>query len=220
MISVVLLTYNRLDYAKRTLKSLAVNLRTREEIKWCIASDGDSEAYLADLSAVANDKITGTVATITNSQRGGYGKNYNLAMQNAHEAEYIIPVEDDWDLLKPLDVDAVIRDMQLLDIGCARLGYIGYTQELRGRFAPGVACGQWLILDADSPEPHVFAGHPRVETRDWARSVGPWPEGLLPGETEFTVAKLPAARQRVAWPLDLVKPAGDLFAHIGSVRSY
>lgn len=215
-VSVVLLTYNRLEYAKKTLKSLTKYLRG-VEIKWQIATDGDTPEYLADL--VAGLALRNTV-TITNSDRGGYGKNYNLAMQAAHENEWIMPIEDDWELLKPFDVGAVIADMQELSIGCARLGYIGYTQTLRGAFMRGSACGHWLGLDPASAEPHVFAGHPRIENRAWSRSVGPWREGLKPGETEFEVAHRIAARSGVAWPLDLVKPHGDLFAHIGTVRSW
>jgi hypothetical protein len=76
------------------------------------------------------------------------------------------------------------------------------------------------LLDGDSPEPHVFAGHPRLETVGYQRRVGEWPEGLLPGETEFSVAHYQWARMGVVWPMDLVKPSGDLFCHIGTIRSY
>lgn len=216
-LSIVLLTYNRLDYAKRTLQALALQLRGYpKDTKWVIASDGDTPEYVEALVHYMRP----TQITVTNSERGGYGKNYNLAMQAAHEAEYVLPIEDDWELMHPLDVRNVIADMRALDIGCARLGYIGYTQELRGTFARGPMCGHWLRFDPSTPEPHVFAGHPRIESRSWSRMVGPWKEGILPGETEFEVAHRKQARTGVAWPLDLVKPSGDLFAHIGTERSW
>lgn len=215
---VVLLTYNRLEYAKRTLATAAANLRTNDtELLWHIASDGDAQDYLVQLS----EHVPDMAPSLTNSERGGYGKNYNLAMQQMHQlCEWVLPLEDDWDLTAPLQVDNVIEDMKELDIGCARLGYIGYTQELRGKLAYGSKCGHWLVFDPDSPEPHVFAGHPRVEHVPWSRTVGPWPEGISPGETEFVVAHRPEARRRVAWPLDIIRPSGGLFAHIGAVRSY
>ena len=75
----------------------------------------------------------------------------------------------------------------------------------------------WLALDPDSPEPHVFAGHPRLELAEWERYVGPWPEGLAAGPTEFEVAHRREARMGVAWPIDLIKPTGDAFVHIGTV---
>lgn len=221
MLAIVLLTYDRLEYAKRTLQALRKNLRGAVDIKWIIASDGDTPDYIESVRQTLTDAGGSDFnVVVSNSERGGYGKNYNLAMQVAHEAEWVMPVEDDWELTRPFDVGSVIKDMQELEIGCARLGYIGYTQELRGHLKFGAACGHWLALDGSSPEPHVFAGHPRVESRDWSRAVGPWPEGLNPGETEFAVAHRDTARLQVAWPLDLVKPTGDLFAHIGTVRSY
>ncbi len=220
MLSVVLLTYNRFDYAVRTLDGLKRNLQTTFPIKVIIASDGDTKDYIDYLHSLACMWVGHLNVSHTNSERGGYGKNYNLAMQSAHESEWIMPIEDDWELTRPLNVDALIEDMGELSVGCARLGYIGYTQALRGTLMYGAACGHWLGFDSASTEPHVFAGHPRIERRTWSRSVGPWAEGLQPGETEFEVTHRAAARTSVAWPLDIVKPSGGLFAHIGTVRSW
>lgn len=218
-IAVVLLTYGRLDYAKRTLSSAMEGLSSSQGLVWHIASDGDSLRYINSLASLAA-KNHDVVVTVSNSERGGYGKNYNLAMQTAHQlADYVIPLEDDWELLRPLDLDPLIADIATLGLGCVRLGYLGFTQEVRGSLAAGQS-GTWLKLDENSPEPHVFAGHPRIETVKWSRRVGPWPEGLLPGETEFTVSKREQARRDVGWPLDVVHPRGDLFAHIGTKRSY
>ena len=102
--------------------------------------------------------------------------------------------------------------------GCVRMGYIGFTQELRASF---VSHGGlfWLALDPASAEPHVWSGHPRLETAGWQREVGPWPEGMAAGATEFEVAHRPAARQRVAWPVDLIRPYGDAWAHVGTCQA-
>lgn len=221
-IAVVLLTYNRLEYAKRTLESAILGLKSIDhDIRWHIASDGDSLEYMQELwRTFAKAGIDPTTVTVSNSERGGYGRNYNLAMQTVHQyAEWVMPLEDDWELLRPFNPDELIRDMLDLNIGCARLGYIGYTQDLRGVLRAGRA-GHWLYLDSTSPEPHVFAGHPRIERVSWSREVGPWTEGLMPGDTEFEVAHRRAARRGVGWPLDVVRPRGDLFAHIGTVRSW
>lgn len=221
-ICIVLLTYNRLNYAKRALAAAAVRLESNEhDFKWHIASDGDDTEYIGTLLGVAEScGLRPENITVSNSDRGGYGKNYNLAMQVAHQAaDIVLPLEDDWELLKPFNPDMLVRDMRTMSIGCARLGYLGYTQELRGVLKHGRS-GHWLMLDSMSSEPHVFAGHPRLEQVSWSREVGPWREGLQPGETEFEVAHRVAARQRVGWPLDVVRPVGDLFAHIGTERSY
>lgn len=219
-LGIVLLTYNRLSYARLTLRSTLAYLEWEGELQVHIASDGDGKDYIEELHDLAVPWPQVKQITVTNSERGGYGKNYNLAMQAVHPAcEYSLLLEDDWQLLHTLDATALVKDMQDLSIGCARLGYIGFTQELRATFA-AVNGHYWLRFDPASAEPHVFAGHPRIEARDWSRVLGPWPEGLEPGATEFAVAQRPESRKGVGWPLSVVHPRGDLYAHIGTVRSY
>jgi hypothetical protein len=161
--------------------------------------------------------------TSSDAMRGGYGKNVNLAMQALHsDIDVVLMLEDDWTLTRPLDVAPLMRALNAsIGVECIRLGYLSFTQALYGRVMS--APPEWykyLLLDPDSPEPHVFAGHPRIETVAYQKRVGPWPEGLNPGATEFAIAHNTEARRGVAWPMDLVWPTRDpLFAHIGAVRS-
>lgn len=222
-IAICLLTYNRFDYALKTLKDTLDNIRCEDGVHVHIADDGspNSDNYRMILEAIAASHPVVRKTSSTNSMRGGYGKNYNLAMQAIHcDNDYILPLEDDWELTKPLDLDFLVRAMiEEPRMGCIRLGYLGHTQPLRGEVLWAV--GQsWLLLDPESPEPHVFAGHPRLELVEWERRVGPWPEGLTPGETEFKVAHNPEARKNVVWPIDEVRTTGNMYAHFGAVRSY
>lgn len=220
MIAIVLLTYNRPEYAERTLRSTLDNIHTLHDLHVHIADDGTSEEYRDNLLRLAGGYSKVKSVSVSNSNHKGYGCNYNLATQQVHQfADCILPLEDDWELTRSLDLDVLVQAVNHTGIGCIRLGYMGYTQLLKCEFF-SCAGYHWLLLDHNSPEPHVFSGHPRFETRDWERSVGPWPEGLEPGRTEFVVAHNKAARRGVVWPVDLVKPSGDLFVHIGTVRSY
>lgn len=218
---IILLTYNRLEYALKTLYSTLDYVRYSGRLSVHIADDGSPEGYRERLAAAAASYARVAEVGMTNGARGGYGHNYNLATQAVHEsAQLVLPLEDDWQLTRPLDLDRLA--LALLDpwrrIGCIRLGYLGYTQPLFGEFV--VAGGDhYVLLNPASPEPHVFAGHPRLETVEWERTVGPWAEGLNPGATEVEVCRRPAARRGVAWPADLAHPWGDLFAHIGSEPS-
>lgn len=218
---VLLLTYNRFQYAKHALALFLQRAHYSGELSLHVADDGSPSGYTDRLlKAVAKEVPLPAQVTSTNSERGGYGKNYNLALQQIHHfAEIILPLEDDWDLQRELDLDPLVRALQE-GIGCIRLGYLGWTQELRGKFIH--AAGQtFLLLDKDSPEPHIAAGHPRLETREWERFIGPWSEdaSLDPGTTEFEWCHRPQAREGVVWPVDLVHPRGDLFAHVGAVRA-
>lgn len=220
MIAVVLLTYNRLDYARKTIASVAKNLKLPpgDEVWFHIADDGSEQEYRDNLWELAK-KHWGDNVSMTNSERRGYGASYNAATQLVHDvADLILPLEDDWELVRKLDLTPIAAALRNDTFGCVRMGYIGTTQELRGKFVRAQDLW-WLALDPDSPEPHVFAGHPRLETVDWERYVGPWPEGMGAGATEFAVAHRPEARRGVAWPADLIKPTGDAFAHIGAVQA-
>lgn len=229
MLAVVLLTYNRLEYAKTTLNSVLKNLilPNEETIHVHIADDGSPEGYVKELSELCATSPRVAHWSFSNSERRGYGANYNLAMQTVHslfrngDDSYVLPLEDDWELYRPLDITPIMCVLREQLFGCVRMGYVGYTQPLRCRFVKHESTyTHWLEFDPNSEEPHVFAGHPRLETVAWERTVGPWPEGLNPGETEFNVAHTLPARQGVAWPLSLIAVSGDAFAHIGTIRSY
>ena|SRR3990167_5359228 len=215
---VLLLTYKRTEYAILTLQSLIKNFNYSGFWGIHIADDGSDVGHINQLMEIVNEheKFSG----FTNAQRGGYGKSYNLALQNVHTwADIILPLEDDWELARPLSSDPLVTALQEDQFGCIRMGYLGWTQELRGKIIRA-AGQQFLLLDPDSPEPHVWAGHPRLETKEWQRSVGPWPEGDYdPGTTEFMVAHRQEARQGVVWPLDLQRACGDLWAHVGAEQA-
>lgn len=221
-LGIVMLTYApsvdnpRHEYAKRTLAMLKKNIIYRGDIHWHVADDGSPPEHLADLNMPAG-------TTVTNSQRSGYGANYNLATQVLHnDCDVLLVVEDDWELTRPLDLDPLVEALKDPTIGCIRLGYIGWTQELVGRII-SAANQTFLYFLPNSDERHVWSGHPRLETREFQRRVGPWPEGLDPGSTEFVVAGQKEARMGVVWPLDLGIRAGQihgtLFAHIGAVQA-
>lgn len=249
-LAVVLLTAHRLDYAIRTAMSTARNLRHDGPVHWHIADDGDDDGYIYQVA----DAIVGaahgnyslanfTRTSISTSQAAGrgYGASFNLASQVVHSvADYVLPLEDDWELLRPLDTTPIMR---MLACGghqsrdewqwavpppddfyaqSVRLGYLGYQWPIDAHLFKTDE-SLWMALDPTSPDQNVAAGHPRIETVAYQRAVGPWDEGLNPGATELGWVQRPAARRGVVWPLTLVSLtgsiSGDLFAHIGATKA-
>ena len=223
-IMLLLLTYSRTEYAEITLRSALDNILYPDTLSVHVADDGSPQKHRDKLVEIAGGYPNVQGVTVTNSERGGYGRNFNLASQVVHRhADYVLCLEDDWRLTRPLDLMELVIDMRTIGcVDCVRLGYLSFTQALHG----SVACGpepcynKYLLLDPLSPEPHVWAGHPRLETRVRQQECGQWQEGYLPGETEFMMAHVKRSRQGVAWPMDLVHPRGDLFVHIGSERAW
>lgn len=239
-VTVVLLTYQpvgrneRTQYAVRTVESLMKNLRyDGGDLRFHIADDGSQNEHVAAISREFDQSLLvkrsgrwyrrtdrqewTDESTVTDARRGGYGRSYNLASQYAHgNGEYILPIEDDWVLTRPLELTPLVQALeQNPQFGCIRLGYLGHTQPLYGQFL-FLNGSTYIELAATSPEPHVAAGHPRLVTRTWERNIGPWIENTAAGATEFDWCRREPARHGVLWPADLVHPRGDLFAHIGS----
>lgn len=208
----------RLKYAIQTLESLA-NI-AEDNLHLHIADDGSSEAHRSTIIEAAPTE-TFVSCTFSNSEGRGYGANYNLACQTTHNlgADALISIEDDWEMLRPFSFAPLAEALEdNSGWGCIRLSHLGHTQELRGTLRQ-YNHGMWLELDGDSPEPHIFAGGPRIETVAFQKRLGEWPEGCPAGATEIEVCKNPAARAGVVWPLDLIKPTGDLFVHIGTDKA-
>lgn len=220
-LTILLLTYAssvkspRAKYAETTLRSTLDNLKFSGEVAVHIADDGSPPAHTKKLREIAGGYAHVVSVGQSNSERRGYGASYNLATQAVHPGtDIVLPLEDDWELVRPLDIDSYVAGLNTGIIGCVRLGYAGFTQALTAQFL-NLGDSTYLYLDGASEERHVWAGHPRLETVDFQRDLGPWPEGIDPGSTEFEVAGRPAAREGVVWPLYYDRA----YAHIGAVQA-
>lgn len=226
MIYVILLTYAssvespRSEYARITLESVLKNLKTKEELKFHIADDGSDPEHIESLKKLC-DKYKKPYS-FTNAERRGYGASYNLATQQCHwDGDYLLMLEDDWKLTRELNLDDMVNGLDS-GLNCIRMGYLGWTSPLYGTFMK-YGDATYLEIDPKSEETHVWSGHPRLETKEFQRNMGPWPEGVDPGTTEFLVSQRDESRQKVAWPLDFNINASqqwaNCFAHIGAVQA-
>ena len=218
-VCVMLLTYNRMEYAERTLRSILDNLSYSGPLCVHIADDGSGQEYQEALVKLAGGYAHVQGVGATDSNRGGYGANYNLATHGVHNhSQLVLPPEADWELTRPFDLDPLVIALAEGKISCIRLGYLGITQPMRGELV--VANERiWLLFDPESEERHIFSGHPRLETVEWEQALGVWDEGLDPNQTEFNVSALPSSRRGVVWPLCFLPAAGGLFVHIGTDRA-
>lgn len=213
----------RVGYAYSCLASLLKNLTFKEgDLHWHIADDGSPHEHIEQL--VHMIKLANQLTpTVTNSGHNGYGANYNLSTQETHNYDMVLALEEDWELVRPFDLSHLANVlMAKQEVGCIRLGRIGWTGELKGKLVQ-IEGRTFLLFDPDSSEHHVFAGAPRLETVEFERKLGPWPEGLRAGSTEWEVCKRPQSRIGVAWPMDSGLNASEihsnLFIHTGDVQA-
>lgn len=243
------LEHPRHRYAEATLTALCQKLAYEGELRWHIADDGSGDGHVAHLAELwARNRPSGSRLTTSNSERRGYGASYNAMTMVVHDSDddLILCVEDDWLLSRPFDLTPLARAIQAppfevrrvftmqtndgdrfvegdfaMPLECIRLGYLGWTKELRGYLIRPIAGQTFLMLDPAASEHHVFSAGPRLETVRFERRLSVWPEHCTAGPCEMAVAARRESRYGVAWPLDQgVNAALDnpsLFAHIGTV---
>jgi hypothetical protein len=216
-VTVILQTFQRTEYALRTIAAARENLRS-PDLRWYVADDGSREEHVQTvLSALDGVNLVGW-----HSERRGYGGNANAAWARANEVGALsLWVEDDWVLTQPLDLyPYAALLMETAEIGTVRLGNLNL--DIRGR-TWGYGGRVYWKLDR---EPHiegtpVFTGHPSLRHRRYLEAYGPYPEGLTPGDTELAYAYqfrmgTPDA-PGIVWPADY--PSSGYFAHVGTVKS-
>lgn len=225
-IVVILQTYQRTEYALRTIAAARENLRY-PDLRWYVADDGSQpEHYGAVLDAFADlmdgSTVNGQRMLGTHSVRRGYGGNANVAWRGAHlSSSLTFWLEDDWVLREPLDLyPYAALLMETTEIGMVRLGILNL--DIRGRTWAHNGRVYWKL----DREPHlegtpVFTGHPSLRHRRYLDAYGPYPEGLGPGDTELAYAYqfrqgTPDA-PGIVWPAEL-KPEG-VFSHVGTIKT-
>lgn len=221
-VCVIVFTHCRMEeregYAITTIDSLNL-LEYAGELRLHIADDdSEPDRFRRLLDYAGSVSWAGGNVTTTRGGGHGYGGSYNVASQVTHTlAERFLLLEDDWELMghygADFDLTPYVHYLDDERVGCLRMGYLGWTQELRGSLI-SVNDEPLLLLDPGSPEPHVFTGHPRLETLSFQRAVGPWPEDIAAGDTEWEVSHRMESRYRVAWPMHMGRSP---WRHIGAV---
>lgn len=214
-IMALIVTYRRLSLAIRTIQSVKEQVRYPGQIGFHIADDGSGEEYIARL----RDEIGPDYhVTATNARRGGVGRNMNMGIQACLErADMWLHLEDDWVLPIPLDLEPCVRLLeQDPTVGMVRLGCI--SAGVRGRVF-GARNRAWWRLERGS-DTYIFVGNPSLRHRRFYDTYGPYPEGLLPGETELSYCGQFSVRQGpdIVWPAWL--NTREMFQHIGDGWSY
>jgi len=208
MLSIILLTYARTDYAIRTIQGIRRHLMYDGDIEWIVADDGSHRSHF---DAVVNE--IGYCKSIT--ERQGYGANANWAWTSS-KSDVTLWLEDDWELKRDLDITPYVKFLREADYaGMIRLGHMPINLDLH-------SCGYdgRMYLEVKKSHPYAFSGNPHLKHKRFGQ-YGKYPEGKNPGDTEIAYdgqIRRHANGVSIYWPLLI----GDnpFFAHIGENKSY
>lgn len=218
-LTVILLTYQRTDYAQRTVAAVGKHLQY-PEWGWYVSDDGSSEDHVQKVSQATLE--TSRPILEGHSEHISYGAGANRALSAAFGVgNLVLMLEDDWELTQSLDVwkwAALL--MERPDIGMVRMGYL--NNGIRGDLIGHNGSLYWMLDDSDSKHHSCFsfAGHPALIHRRFFDSYGWYPERWQPGDTELRMCWEIASQQgpAIVWPVELGS-AGP-WAHIGGEQSY
>jgi hypothetical protein len=178
IVCVLLVTYKRTELAVRTVLGVRKYLQyPPERVIWHIADDGSSKEHIQAIQ----DAI-GVGHGFTNAKRRGVGVSQNMGMDAClQRADYILWLEDDWELVAPFDLTPCVRVLaEREDIGMVRLGYI--SPGITGTLISGAGRLWWKL---DKGPTYTFTGHAALRHRRFCEAYGHYTEWLAPGATEL-----------------------------------
>ena len=212
LVTVVLLTYERTEYALRTIDAMRRNW-LYSNTAWYVSDDGSRVAHIdAVLSALAGLTVWGH-----RSIRGSYGNSANHGWFASHEhGDLTLFLEDDWDLRAPFDVTPYVQLLSTHDnIGMVRLAHLPSNLNTRS-----VGYDGRMYLQMLAGQQYAFSGNPALRHRRAREAWGAYPERLYPGDTELAYDLQVQQRggPSIVWPLAVGEQG--VFGHIGTVQSY
>lgn len=211
--------YNRPDTICMTIGLLINSLKYSGNVHIVVSEDGDFQATVeavmkerrADSACFPAITITGkhigTVTIVKGPQKGlGANLNHLLGIAETNGYDFIINMDDDHWLMKPLDLDPhvkhLLEDEQAGWIRFYGIGHHDYVGELRGRY--------WYVR-WNSPSLYITSFRPHLKHIRFHKWFGKYPEGLKLGQTEesFCHQCKDIARKK-GGPRVLVPLLGDL----------
>ena len=214
-----LLTYQRTDYAVRTVESFCKNFQY-PNLAWYVADDGSQEAHTMAVTAAL--EANGATLFGEHSEKMGPGPSWNRAIERSLErCKFILWIEDDWELRNEIDVTRYVKLlMDKPEVGMVRLSYMAVGLNLHSVGHDGT---HYLRMEKSTP--YAYSGNPSIRHRRYFDAY-PWyptDPSVNPGECEIWHDDKVRNTEgpEIWWPMDLPHCGwGGGFGHIGQKQSY
>jgi len=207
---VLLTTYQRLDTALKTIDGIKTNLRY-DNIGWIVTDDGSGDNYLETLVRAIGPSYS--VHTY-NGNRKGVGHNMNWGLNKIWEldGEYVLMMEDDWYLEKPLDFIPYVRLLENPHFGMIRMGYLSAGLQAQLISEEGKL---WWEFEKNNYQ-YIFTGHASLRHKRFHEIYGYYKEGLTPGFTELDMCAKFNAKDGPSIVFPAEYNNWGVFSHIGT----
>lgn len=216
-VGILLLTYERTEYAKRTVASVFNHLKYDGEIVWYVADDGSSATHFDEICAYICEHGGSLVSSHqTKADNRGYGVNANTAWKWLHQNNIDITfwLEDDWEMVRDFDITPHVNTINDGHAGMIRTAFIPLWASMKTTYH-----SEQYYLELLKDALYAYSGNPHLKHHDFALSYGFMPEDRNPGETEIAYDHIVRHTEGlpILIPAEICNPP---FQHIGDVKSY
>lgn len=138
---VIITTHNRTEVAKKTIESLVQNLKFDGKIEYCICDDRSDDDHVDEL--VKKFKSLGVKPNIrrVTKKRYGLGASLNRGLTWAFDkSDFVLSTEDDWLLVKPLDMNDKVRTLLQNNVAGIRLATTSAPNSLKRTNLDNYSC--------------------------------------------------------------------------------
>jgi hypothetical protein len=187
---VVLVTWNRPQEVRRTIRALHHYLSYKGTVRLHIADDGSRPGYLDEIRA---DFPPRWIHSVSVTPHQGWAANVNQALRQVFaETPYVFLIEDDYVARRPVDLS---RGVALLE-AAPRLGLIRYDGVEGHQFILHLCEAEtmagrvhYLWVRKESPATYVYSNRPHLVHRRFHAHYGYYSTGLALGSVEMVFAE-------------------------------
>ena len=185
-ISVLIVTYNRPQEIRETLRALREHLRYSGIVHWHVCDDGSPAGYLDNLKA----DFPALALCTTVTPRRGWGANVNTGLKSIPE-HFTFLCEDDYVAQRPLDLNQGVALLASnTKLGLVRYdGLAGHDLMLHvEECKTGMGALTYLRLLGESKALNLYSNRPHLKHLRFHQQYGEYPMGKPLGITEESYA--------------------------------
>ena len=225
-VAIGLVTYRRTEMALTTIRSTIQNLQyPKELLSWYVGDDGSPLQHVKSIhSLLVNEgqKIHGfheeRLRHPGQEDTHNAGIGWNRCLGICHQwSDYVLWLEDDWNLDKPLDLEPYVKLLQNNE----EVGICSFRILSTGADIHTVGYDGRVYLQYERRTQYAFSGNPYLRHARYTRHYGTFAEDRNPGLMELhqdDQYRLAMQGPRIWRPADI--SIWGSWKHIGSEKSW
>ena len=180
VLPVVITTHNRTKVASTVIESLAKNLKFAGRIEYCICDDRSNPGHVDEL--VQTFKACGIKPMVKRASKKhfGLGASLNKGLEwGFKKSPFVLTTEDDWLLVRPLDMTDKVEKILKYDIAGIRLATTSAPNSLKKTSIDNYSC-----IVKDCLKQYIFNNQVMLRHKRIFDKIGFMKENCEPAEQE------------------------------------